>query len=117
MGSMVIDFNGDGTVEAMHRDGFPLSFLGSMQVRRASELLFNEATQDWYIQPWTYPNGATEPTRHAVPEASGFASYEDARRVEVAWFDACRREGVSPVTPEGVSVLLSLNEGVCHERV
>lgn len=116
MGSIVIDINGDGTVEAMHRDGFPLSFLGKMQIRRASELLFDPETQSWYIQPWTYEDGASEPTRHNVPEASGFSSYEAARTVEVAWFDACRLAGVSPVSPDGVAVLLSLNEGACHEH-
>lgn len=104
MGEHVIDFTPDGTVAAMHKDDFSLGFLGDQTINRASDILFNTATQTWgialnigyekYMKP-TYP-------------WDGFATYEEARTFEVAALNACRFEQIDPTSKQGAALATTL---------
>jgi hypothetical protein len=96
-----IDFAEDGTVEAMNRDEFNIGFLGKQSIQRASEIKFNEATQSWNI---CLPDD-DDRCWVAIPEATGFASYNVARDVEVFWLETARRVGVNPTSMEGIRIL------------
>lgn len=102
---LVINIDADGGVQAMHQDTFPLSFLGDMEVKRASELQFNIATQRWDIL--VPPQTEQVPVEYwgTHPLAQGFPSYEAARQVEVRWFNQCRELAVYPLSDEGVALL------------
>lgn len=96
---MIIDFTADGQAQAMHRDEMDLNFLGHKSVERATEIKFNEATQKWDIQLPLHGEWIT------VPHGHGFASYDGARKTEIAWLDMCRLEGVSPRSASGSAAL------------
>jgi len=97
----VIDFNLDGSAEAMHNDRFPLAFLGRQEIHRATEIRFIEATQTWSI---CWPNDeASIPFVDGLCE--GFETYDGARSVEVQWLNACRLEGVAWNSPKGQAAL------------
>ena len=42
-------FDADGTVRCLHSDLLPLREIGSMTVRRASNVEFNESSQQWEV--------------------------------------------------------------------
>lgn len=98
---MVIDFSPTGEVEAMHRDTFPLAFLGKQSISRASDIRHNEETQLWDIYVADGEGFA------GVEGAKGFATYDEGRRMEVRWFEACRLHSLSPLCTEG-RVLLAI---------
>ena len=98
--SAVIDFSPDGQVQAMHRDGFDLGFLGERSITRASDIKFNETTQSWDI--WLMAKGRNE---WLSSNAQGFAGYDIARKVEVRWLDESRLEGVPPSSSRGCEIL------------
>lgn len=101
MGRVVIEFDSHGGASSMHSDKFPLSFLGKMEVRRASEIKFNPDTQKWDI--WLVDaDGTMHPP---IPEACGFDTYEDGRKAEVFWLDSAKLAGVPPTDPIGVKAL------------
>lgn len=102
---MVVDFRPDGGVEAMHRDKFNLAFLGKQQISRASDIRFDETAQTWTIHLATGENEFK-----AIPEAQGFATYEDGRDMEVRWLEMARLHGISPLSEEGVNLLLVLRK-------
>jgi len=107
MGSLVIDFSPEGTAQAMHRDAFPLGFLGKQTIERASEIVFDEDTQLWDIKlPFARYGGAFM----THPGARDFHGYDEARRVEVAWLDGCRLAGVSPFSEEGSNILSEIRK-------
>jgi hypothetical protein len=95
MNEIVIDVTDQG-VEAMHFDRFNLGFLGKMHITRASEIFFNDDTQDWEIK---LP-GQDTPFKSAV----GFKTYEDARDFEVEWLQECRKHGINPLSDAGAGV-------------
>lgn len=102
--SHVIDFNLDGSVEAMYSDAFPLGFLGLQTIERASEIKFSEATQKWGLcLPLDHAKGF-----YAVRGAEDFNTYEGARRVEVAWLNSARLKGVRPDSETGLGILRQL---------
>lgn len=105
MSQAIITFDAFGGVEAMHRDEYPIDFLGKMTITRASEIVFDEETQKWgivLVDPKLCAPGT------AMPEATkGYHGYDIARAVEVAWLDACRLDGVMPLSDMG---LYHLNE-------
>lgn len=101
---MVIDFTPEGTVEAMHRDRFDLGFLGRQSIHRASDIRFNEDAQSWDI--WLAKGDTFVP----VEQATGFESYDDARRMEVRWLEFCRLHDLSPFSPEGRNLVVVLRE-------
>ena len=47
----VITFDDDGTANTLWTDKLPLAELGTMKVKRASWIDFNEGTQKWEICP------------------------------------------------------------------
>jgi hypothetical protein len=100
----VIDFLPTGEVEAMHNDQFSLAFLGKQEIERATEIKFNPDSQTWGIYLpalWlTVP-----PPYYAVEHGQGFLTYEEARKVEVQWLNACRIDGVEPASDAGLRVL------------
>lgn len=104
---MIIDFTPDGQVQAMHRDGMDLGFLGAKSITRASDIKFNEATQLWDI--WLILEG--EPLPCLVTEAKGFPAYDVARSCEVYWLDQCRLGAIDPVSVEGRSTLNEFRQG------
>lgn len=96
---MVISVAATGVVEAMHRDTFPLGFLGKQSVQRASEIVFDEDSQLWDLRIRVGSEFVP------VNEARGFESYETARSVEVRWLELARLHGISPTSPDGVHIL------------
>lgn len=99
--SIVIDFMADGAVQAMHKDSFPLGFLGEMDITRASEIIFNPTTQLWDI--WPRDGEASSFTQAYC--GRGFKNYDDARKCEVEWFEKCRLEGVEPMSMQGITIV------------
>ena len=91
---IVINVSGEGVADALHFDEFPLHFLGRAKIERASEIFFHEKSQTWSV---ILPGDDA-----AVPEASGFAGYDEARRFEVEWLQACMKAGrISPTSEQG----------------
>ncbi len=97
---MVIAFDEEGGAEAMHRDQFPLGFLGKQKIERASDIKFNEDTQTWTI--WLL--GKYGPMTNEAAE--GFATYDTARDAEVGWLENCSLNGVEPLSRLGITLLL-----------
>ena len=92
---MVIDFRPDGEVNAMHRDSFDLGFLGPQEIMRASDIRFDGNRQLWDIYV-----AFDIDDYHYVEEATGFKTYEDARRAEL-----CRLLDISPLSGSGRAVM------------
>lgn len=111
MDEIVIDVSASGKTEAMHFDEFPLSFLGPMNVTRASEIFHNPETQLWDV---ILPDET-----QACAQARGFSGYDVARKFEVQWLQACRKENVHPTSPRGRSIathVRTCGEGNCSEH-
>ena len=106
---MVIDFSPEGSVEAMHRDQFALGFLGKQSISRASDIKFDEDSQTWAIH--VIIDSVPQPL---IDDATGFASYEQARRIEVEWFEKCRLHQVTPVGVIGKKMLRTVR-GLSNE--
>ena len=45
----IIEFAPDGTGQCLHTDIIPLQEIGRLTVRRASEVVFDEANQEWCV--------------------------------------------------------------------
>ena len=124
---IVIDFNPEEGVSALHMDEFPLSFLGRMKIDRASTIDFNDETQLFDInlktatrfdvrqvqgklRIFTYSRGRrkSEPLGDYPAEALGFIGYDEAREYEVAWIQECKKVGVDPLEPEGIEIIQCL---------
>lgn len=106
MNTHVIDFLPSGEVEALHNDGFSLSFLGKQSIRRATEIAFDPEAQAWAI---ALPDPLSAFDGYIVVEGGeGFATYEDARRVEVFWLNRCRVLGITPDSPDGLVILAEI---------
>lgn len=106
---MVVSFSEEGEATALHREQFPLGFLGKQKIERASDIRFNDTTQLWDIYLLD-PEGLVDimgDRFHLVPQARGFASYDQARDVEVVWLENCALMGVSPFHPLGIEALLA----------
>lgn len=99
---MVLDFTPDGRVQAMHRDVFPLGFLGKQTIKRASDIQHDAETDTWAIHV------AVGDQFVPVAGASGFPTYDAARRMEVRWFEMCRIHSVSPTSDDGAIMLKAL---------
>jgi hypothetical protein len=108
---IVIDIRGAGAVEALHMDEFPLSFLGTMQIERASTIEFDGASQTFFV---LLTDAATQhadrqPTNGIVP-ARGFSGYDVARKFEVSWLQESRKAGVDPLSGTGVEIAQAVRE-------
>lgn len=100
--NIVIDILNTGVVESLHFDKFDLGFLGRKEIRRASEILWDEDRQEWYLK---LPGQEVETLSDLQ---RGFASYEVARDVEVDWLQECRMKAVQPLSANGLAVLESV---------
>lgn len=96
---MVLSFESNGSVSAMHRDAFSLGFLGRQRIERASEIIFDDATQKWDLHVRVGIDFVP------VSEARGFEGYDEARSMEVRWFELARLHGVQPTSVEGIGIL------------
>lgn len=99
----VIDFSASGEVSAMHRDEFPLGFLGRQTIARASEIMFDESTQLWDI--WLIEG---DPVPRLAAGARDFPTYDTARKAEVAWLEAARLNDVHPMSAQGLALLAAI---------
>lgn len=106
--STVISFGAEGTATAMHKDEFPLGFLGKQSISRASEIIFNEDTQLWDIHLPIGKEGDISWARFGV--CAGFNGYDLARKIEVDWFEQSRLHSVHPLSTEGITFLNSAKE-------
>lgn len=112
---IVIDIAPDGKTSALHMDEFPLTFLGQMEIRRASSIEFHQASQSFHV--------AVDPSRSVLqkarlaafpdspyipPEAAGFDGYDEARAFEVDWLQECAKIGIDPLSPPGVRIAARL---------
>lgn len=104
---MVIDIGAAGTVSAMHRDTFPLGFLGNQQITRASEITFQEATQNWDVcLPDEMASGWTAPSIYLT----GFATYDSARKFEVLFLEHCALQSIAARSKEGTELACKLRK-------
>lgn len=104
---MVITFDPAGSASAMHRDEFPLGFLGKQQITRASEIKFNEDSQLWDVALPGIQVHETE-TWVTVEAAMGFASYDEGRKFEVLWLEHCALQSIAPLSEDGQELAKAL---------
>lgn len=106
--ALVLTFAPTGEVEGLHVDHFDLGFLGKKEIRRATEILFRDKEQDWEIvvlDEWGF-------RLSGWPEQKGFATYDQARQVEVAWLNLCRLNEVEWHTNHGAIYLAEARRAV-----
>lgn len=100
---LVIDFNSNGSVQAMHSDKFDIGVLGPQSVERASDIRYDSSPE---AQTWTIYLADPEGPFVEVEEARGFKHYEEARKIEVRWLNGCRLLSIDPLSVEGRNLLL-----------
>lgn len=100
--ALVITFDESGGAESLHIDQFSLAFLGKMHITRATDIKFEDATQDWTIY---LLDAQGENPALAWKGCKGLPSYDVARTVEVAWLNLCRINEVDPRDGEGHTYL------------
>lgn len=129
MGTQIITIKPDGTIEGLQRkkgEGVDLRKLGHAKIRRASEIVWEEDEQMWFIRvltPDQYPTVVlwAEMREADIPvlpdriedcvEVSAtdgsfingipyFAEYDDAVKAEIAYLDYCRVRNLDPTTFE-----------------
>jgi hypothetical protein len=61
----VIHFNPDGTGAGLYTELIDLREIGSLEVVRASEIEFNDITQQWEVFDYTGTRVFTDPSREA----------------------------------------------------
>lgn len=63
----VLTIGNDGSVECLWTEAIPLESLGTLHVKRASNVEFNEATQQWEVRLATAPDvvAYSDPSRAA----------------------------------------------------
>lgn len=100
---MVVNIDPTGTVRAMHRDEFNLGFLGKQEIKRASEIKFDEGNQLWdiYIPP---KDGLPVEQWHTFIYIRGFSTYKKARDFEVLWLEHCALECIVPLSSCGMEL-------------
>jgi hypothetical protein len=95
--ALVITFDTEGSAESLHIDQFDLGFLGSKKITRATDILFDEASQTWTIYLLTEGKDPALPWKGC----KGLPTYEVARSVEVAWLNLCRANDADPKSDTG----------------
>ncbi len=61
----VIHFNPDGTGAGLYTERIDLKQIGTLEIVRASEIEFNDATQQWEVFDYTGRKVHADPSREA----------------------------------------------------
>jgi hypothetical protein len=106
---LVITISPEGSVESLHMDSFPLSFLGRMEVERASTIEFDRTRQSFFVRL----TEAASPLHGCQPYdgihcAREFQGYDEARAFEVEWLTESAKQSVDPLSPEGIEIACKL---------
>lgn len=106
---LVITITPEGSVESLHMDAFPLSFLGRMQIERASTIEFDGARQSFFVRltEAASPLHACQPY-DGIECARGFQGYDEARAFEVEWLTETAKLSIDPLSPEGIEIACKL---------
>jgi len=59
----VLTFDANGIGHCLHTDAIPLQSLGTLEVRRATTIEFNSATQQWEVKDATGQTLYSNPSR------------------------------------------------------
>jgi hypothetical protein len=118
MGRQVLTISPDGTIAGLQvkpGKGFDLRQMGRALITRASEVLFSEAKQQWYVEvrdgraagrlidqemvasalAWDrLPMGTLTATVRDVENVLVFEEYDDAVAAEIAVLDGLRERGL-----------------------
>lgn len=108
MDSLVIEVGTTGVVRALHSDKFDLGFLGPKSIERQTEIRFNEDVQKWDIH-YLITGGYGDTVN--APSLNNFEGYEEARKFEVLWVNACRLHQITPEDHLGLAYAAFLRFG------
>lgn len=104
---IVIDINGAGALHALHFEEMSLLPFGKAQIQRATDIKFCAKSQLWDIN---LLDGNEAIIPHHPPHLAGFTGYEEARRHEVRYLQACRVQGINIVSQAGDDLGAALRE-------
>ncbi len=96
---LVVSVSPSGGVRSMHDDRFPMGFLGKQQIKRASDIRWNEEEQTWEIW-WYVRDDEFEGFAEPAEPYRYFHSYELAREFEVNIMNCSLRTGYHPISNE-----------------
>lgn len=109
MQGMVLTISGSGKVESIYSEEFNLGFLGDQRVFRQTDIVFDVDTQKWDIH-YLNAQGVRVFGDAAPLVLSGFQWYEEARKFEVDWLNACRAAGIVAGSAEGLALAKKMRQ-------
>jgi len=109
MQGMVLTISDSGKVESIYSEEFNLGFLGDQRVFRQTDIVFDADTQKWDIH-YLNEQGVRVFGDIAPLMLSDFQQYEEARKFEVAWLNACREEGVVAGSYKGLALAKKMRQ-------
>jgi hypothetical protein len=107
---LVITVHPGGSVSALHMDEFPLSFLGKMSLRRATEIGFDERSQSFFIELYYEDGSRPYQPPGLLGVATSLKGYDIARKFEVEWLQRCALDGSHPHSMRGVEIAKTLKQ-------